>query len=307
MNKKIFNKHGSVTTNLARDIMSLDIGDRLPTIIEYTEKFSVSRGIIQNSISLLEDEGCISLSRSGKLGTVLGKIDYGKLCKYTQWDPLVGAMPIPFNDLFRSLASAFYYEGQKLPIDSWVAYVSGAANRRAMLSKGVFDYIVTSVATAGYITSSDDDIELLFTLPDCRYEDPYCLIFMDNKDTEIRDGMKVGVDPEAIDQMQISKAMCKGKNVEFVKMPLEGIVEMLHNRSVDCMVIRKDKWLEDNTNMNPLPVAVTDYSIEETTIPAILVNKNNYGIKNLLSKFFSPADLASAQQKALNVQSNYRF
>ncbi len=307
MDKKVFNKHGSVTTNLSRDLMSLDVGDRLPTIIDYTEIFSVSRGVVQNSISLLEDEGCISLNRSGKLGTVLSAINYEKLCKYTHWDPLVGAMPIPFNDIFRSLATALYYDSQKLPLYSSVAYVSGAANRWSMLSKGFFDYIVTSVATAEYILAADAEIELLFTLPDCRYEEPYCLIFLDNKDTEIRDGMKVGVDPEAIDQMQLSKAMCKGKNVEFVKMPLEGAVEILHTHAVDCMIIRNEKWFKNNTNLIPLPVTTSDYPIEDTTIPAILINKNNYGIKNLLNKFLSPEALAHAQQHALRVQSNYRF
>ena len=307
MDKKIFNKHGAVTTNLARDIMSLNAGDRLPTIIDYTEIFSVSRGVVQNSISLLEEEGCISLNRSGKLGTVLTKIDYEKLSKLTHWDPLVGAMPIPFNDSFRSLATALYYDSQKLPLYSSVAYVSGAANRWAMLSKGFFDYIVTSVATANYIIAADDNVELLFSLPDCRYEEPYCLIFLDNKDTEIRDGMKVGVDPEAIDQLQLSKAMCKGKNVEFVKMPLEGAIEILHTRAVDCMVIRNEKWFKNNTNLIPLPVTTSDYPIEDTVLPAILINKNNYGIKNLLNKFLSPESLARAQQHALSVQANYRF
>ena len=307
MDKKIFNKHGSVTTNLARDIMSLDVGDRLPTIIEYTDVFSVSRGVVQNSISLLEDEGCISLNRSGKLGTVLSAIDYQKLCQHTHWDPLVGAMPIPFNDIFRSLATALYYDSQKLPLYSSVAYVSGASNRWSMLSKGFFDYIITSVATADYILAADDNVEMLFSLPDCTYAEPYCLIFLDNKDTEIRDGMKIGVDPETIDQLQLSKAMCKGKNVEFVKMPLEGAVEILHTHAVDCMVIRNEKWFKENTNSIPLPLTAVDYPIESTTIPAVLVNKNNYGIKALLNKYLSPQVLASAQKHALSVQSNYRF
>ncbi len=307
MDKKIFNKHGSVTTNLARDIMSLAAGDRLPTIIDYTEVFSVSRGVVQNSISLLEDEGCISLNRSGKLGTLLTKIDYEKLSLHTHWDPLVGAMPIPFNDIFRSLATALYADSQKLPLYSSVAYVSGASNRWSMLSKGFFDYIITSVATAEYILSADDNVELLFTLPTCRYAEPYCLIFLDNKATEICDGMKVGVDPETIDQLQLSKAMCKGKNVEFVKMPLEGAIEILHTRAVDCMVIRNEKWFKNNTNLIPLPVTTSDYPIEDTVLPAILINKNNYGIKNLLNKFLSPESLARAQQHALSVQANYRF
>lgn len=307
MNRKFFNKHGSMITNLSRDIMSLEAGDRLPTIIEYTEKFSVSRGIVQNSISLLEEEGCFALSRSGKLGTVLTEIYYEKLSKHTLWDPVVGSMPIPFNDVFRSLATAMYLDSRKLPLDSSIAYVSGATNRWSMLSKGFFDYIVTSVATADYILAEDENIELLFTLPDCRYAEPYCLFFMDNKDTEIRDGMKVGVDPDAIDQTQITQAMCKGKNVEFVKMPFESTVEILYERSVDCIIIRNEKWFKNNTDMIPLPVTTSDYPINDTVVPAVLINKNNYGIKKLLGKYLSPENIALAQNHALSIETNYRY
>ena len=307
MNKKFFNKHGSMTSNLSRDIMSLNVGDRLPTIIEYTTKFSLSRGVVQSSISMLEEEGCFALSRSGKLGTVLTGINYEKLSRHTAWDPVVGTMPIPFNDIFRSLATAIYFDSRKLPLDSSIAYVSGAKNRWSMLSKGFFDYIVTSVATAQHIIAADENIELLFTLPECRYAEPYCLFFMDNKDTEIRDGMRVGVDPDAIDQTQISKAICAGKSVEFVKMPIEGTVEILYNRSVDCTIVRNEKWFKNNTDFIPLQVATSDYPIEDTVVPAILVNKNNYGIKQLLSKYLSPDDIAHAQQHALSIQTNYWF
>ncbi|MEG0778676.1 MAG: YhfZ family protein [Oscillospiraceae bacterium] len=307
MNKKILNKHGSVTCNLSRDIMALDIGDRLPTIIEYTEKFSVSRGIVQNSISLLETEGCISLNRSGKLGTLLTGIDHQKLYRHTLWDPLVGAMPIPHNDIFRSLASAIYEDSRALPLPSSLAYVSGAQNRWSMLSKEFFDYIVTSVATARQILAEDEGVELLFKLPGCQYEDPYCLIFMDNKANEIRDGMRVGVDPDAIDQMQITKALCAGKSIEFVNMPIESTIEILHNRSVDFIIIRNEKWLKTNTDLITYPIPATDYPVDDTTVPAILVNRKNYGIKNLLTKFLSPDIIAAAQVHALSIHSNYKF
>lgn len=307
MNRKILNKHGSVTSNLARSIMALDISDRLPTIMELTERFSVSRGIVQNAISLLEEEGCIALSRSGKLGTVLEQLDYEKLYSYTGWDPIVGAMPVPFNDSFRSLASAIYSESRKLPVESSVIYVSGALNRQSMLKKDFLDYIVTSVATARHIVSDDEDIELLFELPDCRYEEPYCLIFFDKENTEIRDGMRVGVDPETIDQMELTKDLCRGKKVEFVSMPFENTVETLHNHSIDCSVIRHEKWLQENMEFHPIPIPPTDYPAQDTTIPAILVNKNNYGIKDLLRKFVSPAGVAQAQKYTLEIHSRYTF
>ena len=54
MDKKLLNKHGEVTTKLARRVMALDPGDRLPTIVELTEDFGVSRGVVQNAIAFLE-------------------------------------------------------------------------------------------------------------------------------------------------------------------------------------------------------------------------------------------------------------
>lgn len=307
MNRKILNKHGSVTTDLARSIMVLDVGERLPTIIELTERFCVSRGIVQNAISFLEEEGCISLCRSGKLGTVLERVDYEKLYGYTGWDPIVGAMPVPFNNCFRSLASALFAESRHFPVYSSVIYVSGALNRQAMLKKDFLDYIVTSVAAARHIIAGDEDMELLFELPDCRYEEPYCLLFIGKNESEIRDGMRVGVDPETIDQVELTKALCRGKNVELVNMPFENTVEMLHNHSIDCSVIRHEKWLEDNMELKPLPIPPTDYPAQDTTIPAILVNKKNYAIKELLGKYFSPEGIAAAQRYALDIHSRYTF
>ena len=307
MNRKILNKHGAVTTDLSRCIMAMEEGEKLPTIIELTERFGVSRGIVQNAISLLETEGCIKLSRSGKLGTVVEYIDYEKLYGFTGWDPIVGAMPVPFNGIFRSLASALFRESRKLPVDSSIVYVSGALNRQTMLEKDFFDYIVTSVAAARHICRENEDIEVLFELPGCLYEVPYGIIFFDKNQTEIQDGMRVGVDPEVIDQRELTRALCEGKNVEFVSMPLENTVETLHDHSIDCTVIRREKWLEDNMEFNTVPIPKTDYPAEDTTLPAILVNKKNYGIKKFLKKYISPERIAEYQTKSIDIQSNYRF
>lgn len=307
MDKFTLNKHGWATMSLARTIMALDPGDRLPTIIELTEKLSVSRGIVQNAIAFLVDEGCITLRRGGKLGTVLTDINYTALFSCTSWDPIVGAMPVPFNDCFRSLASALFSESRGLPAESTVIYVSGALNRCSLLKKNFLDYIVTSVAAADFLVNADPELELLFKLPDCRYEEPYCLLFIDGRDTEIRDGMRVGVDPETIDQMELTKALCAGKDVELVPMPFETTVEMLHDRSIDCSVIRREKWLERNLGLIPRPIPETAYPAEDTTIPAVLINRNNYGIREFLTKRLSPERISAFQQRALDIHSGYVF
>ena len=307
MNRKLLNKHGTATADLARTIMALDAGDRLPTIVELTERFSVSRGVVQNAICVLEDEGCVVLSRCGKLGTVLEHVDYGKLYAFTGWNPIVGAMPVPFNESFRSLAAALHTECRKMPVESSVIYASGAKVRQSMLKKDFLDYTVTSVAAARHIVAADPDIELLFELPDCWYEEPYCLLFIDSAETEIRDGMRVGVDPDTIDQTELTKALCRGKNIALVPMPFEGTVEMLHDRSIDCSVIRREKWLQENLKLVPRPIPPTDYPAQDTTIPAVLVHKDNYGIRAFLQKYLSPAGIAEAQSHARDIQSRYSF
>ncbi|MGI5979356.1 MAG: YhfZ family protein [Oscillospiraceae bacterium] len=307
MDRKLLNKHGAVVSKLARCVMALDPGDRLPTIVELTETFSVSRGIVQNAIAFLEDAGCFSLTRCGKLGTVLERIDYEKLYTFTGWNPIVGAMPVPFNESFRTLAAALHAECQRMPVESSVIYVSGARVRRSMLKKDFLDYAVTSLAAARQIAAEDEALEILFELPDCRYEEPYALLFLNPDETEIRDGMRVGTDPDTIDQTELTKAICQGKAVEFVPMPFEGTIETLHDKRIDCTVIRREKWLEENLQLALRPIPPTSYPAGDTTVPAILINRENYGIRAFLEKYLSPAGICQAQLHAKELQSRYSF
>ena len=307
MNKKLLNKHGTVTENLARHVMALDRGDRLPTIVELTEQFGVSRGVVQNAIAFLEDTGCFTLSRCGKLGTVLEYIDYKNLYAYTDWNPIVGAMPVPFNESFRTLGAALYAESKKLPVENSIIYASGAKVRCSLLKKDFLDYTVTSLATARKISENDKQLEILFELSSCQYEEPYGILFLNSEEKEIRDGMRVGIDPDTFDQTSLTKSLCKGKTVELVPTPFENIIETLHDRKIDCTVIRREKWLEDNLRLALRPIPKTDYPAEDTTVPAILINRENYGIRPFLEKYFSPSAILEEQRHARTIQSRYSF
>jgi hypothetical protein len=307
MDTKLLSKHGEVTTKLARRVMALDPGERLPTIVEFTREFDVSRGVVQNAIAFLEDAGCFSLTRCGKLGTVLERVDCEKLYGFTGWNPIVGAMPVPFNESFRTLASALHTECARIPVETSVIYASGARVRRSMLKKDFLDYTVTSLAAARQIAAEDETLEILFELPDCRYEEPYGLLFLDPSATEIRDGMRVGIDPDTIDQTALTQAICRGRAVELVPMPFEGTIETLHDKRIDCTVIRREKWLEENLRLSLRPVPETDYPAADTTVPAILINRENYGIRAFLEKYLSPAGIAEAQKRARSIQSRYSF
>ena len=67
VNTRYYKKSGILLMNIARDFFAMRPGDRIGTILEYTEKFSVSRGIVQNAIATLEKEKCIRFFLRNKI------------------------------------------------------------------------------------------------------------------------------------------------------------------------------------------------------------------------------------------------
>ena len=49
-NMSMYKKTALTLIRMARDLFLTDIGEKIPTINEYTETFDVSRGIVQNAL-----------------------------------------------------------------------------------------------------------------------------------------------------------------------------------------------------------------------------------------------------------------
>ena len=92
--------------HMARDLFLTDTGEKIPTINEYTELFGVSRGIVQNALETLTEDGSITMEKRGVLGTFLVSKDDEKLYAHTGWGAITGSMPIPLTPYFTSLATA---------------------------------------------------------------------------------------------------------------------------------------------------------------------------------------------------------
>ena len=65
--KSMYKKSALTLMHMARDLFMTEIGERVPTINEYTEKFKVSRGIVQQALEILNEDGCITMEKRGVL------------------------------------------------------------------------------------------------------------------------------------------------------------------------------------------------------------------------------------------------
>ena len=51
MDQNLYQKIGVTIGQLAQDFLTRNVGDRIPSVSEYQEKFNVSRGTIQNALA----------------------------------------------------------------------------------------------------------------------------------------------------------------------------------------------------------------------------------------------------------------
>lgn len=309
MNTHFYKKSGIAIMNIARDFFGMQIGEKIPTILENTEKFNLSRGIVQSAIAELEESKAVSIEKRGAKGTYLMDVNYEKLYPYTNWGSLTGTMPIPLNPYLSSLATAISEEMEQAPFTFSIAYVTGSEKRLEKLREMVFDFLVVSESTAKHYLQEYDFLEVCASLEDCVYSSEYVIYFLDEEKDRIEEGMKVGIDPRCLDQSAITKQLCEGKNVTYVEFPYIAIEDLLLKRNVDCVVYRNLDWsgLIDIVPSARKITGIHGFSEKETKTPVILSHKDNYGINKLIRRYVSQENTKRVQEEVLNGKKSMKF
>ena len=301
--KSMYKKSALTLMHMARDLFMTEIGERVPTINEYTEKFKVSRGIVQQALEILNEDGCITMEKRGVLGSYLIEADYRKLYGHTGWGSVTGTMPIPLTPYFTSLATAICEELSEASVGFSFAYMSGSVKRAEALAGGVYDFMVASRSAALLHMKEYDNLEICAELKGSMYSREYMLYFMDGEKSEIEDGMRVGVDPVCMDQRVLTEKLCLGKKVEIVEFPFIGFEDITRSGKVDCVVFRHIGWSRDADKLDFREVAIEGidgFSKEDMNTPVVLVRKENYGIDRLLKKYLNIRNISCIQEEVLS-------
>ena len=309
-NMSMYKKTALTLIRMARDLFLTDIGEKIPTINEYTETFDVSRGIVQNALEVLTEDGSITMEKRGVLGTYLTSKDEEKLFGHTGWGTITGSMPIPMTPHFTSLATAVCEVLGKAPIEFSFAYMSGSVKRVDALKKGVYDFMILSKSAAMIHMAESDELEICAELTGSQYCQEYMLYFMNPEKQEIEDGMRVGVDPVCMDQKILTEKLCEGKNVEIVEFPFIGFEDIVRSGRIDCTVFRGVGWNTDaeKLGLGAVPLSTFEgFSAEETNTPVVLVRKVDYGTGRLLQKYFNGQEISRIQQEVLDGRRTMKF
>jgi hypothetical protein len=295
---QLMQKNGIVAIKLARELMTMAVGDRISTVAGYAEKYDSARGTVQSALKLLEEHKAISLEPRGHLGTFISFIDYKTLWQFTDLGTIMGVMPLPYSKLYEGLATGLYKTMKEKEIPFSLAYMRGAETRLEALDAERYDFAIVSKLAAMHSIKNGSDLDIAVEFGKCSYVNEHALVFADEKKKKIEDGMKVGIDRTSIDHYLLTLKQCEGRKVQFVDLAYNQIIVKIGNKEIDAAVWNIDEILERKLEINYRTLDDNFFSGEDTEA-VITVNRNDYGVKNLLAQFINSEEVRKYQRQVV--------
>ena len=295
MSNELYQKTGLAVSRLAQDLLVRKVGDRIPPISEYQEKFQVSRGTVQNSLNYLKERQAVTLVSRGHMGTFIEALDYRRLQECSINKEILGSMPLPYSLCYQGLATALYQRMHPYAFN--LVYARGSGSRIKLLSSGVCQFSVCSLFAAEEAMRNRDDIEVALDLGPGTYLTRHVLIFRDPEKKAIEPGMKVAYDRESMDHKHLTELMVSGvSDVELVDKKAHQTIKAIQDGEVDAGVWNWDEIEESGyTDLNIVPIPITEETGKYSSA-AFVVPRGNEEIAQLLRQTIRPETVRQIQQ-----------
>ena len=169
-------------------------------------------------------------------------------------------------------------------------------NRTRMLLTNRYDFAIISKIAAQHIIDKDDNIIIALSFGPQSYLSEYVVIFSDEKHTEIKDGMRVGIDNEYVDQKFLTEKVCKEKNVTYVNYDYSQILQRVIQGDIDAAIWNKDEIEEKLCDVKYYPIEILSPEANEAVL---VVSKERPELATLLNEIVDPKAVIEIQQLVL--------
>lgn len=284
-------KEGIALVSLSRYLLTVREGDRLRTIEDLADEFSLSVGVVQNSMKALESTDSIRVERRGRNGTVLTQRNMTTLLQQADFGNLVCAMPLPYTRLYEGLASGLKMQFTQLPL--YFAHMRGASIRIDCLIAGMYDMAVVSRLAADSYLQKGEVLEV-FNLGPHSYVDCHQVICRQGEYNNIQ---RVGFDANSPDQRLLNDVAFAGREIEWIETPYNDCLHDIEHGVIDAAI-----WNIDNFNTVK---GLESHKLEgdplyhQATEAVILVRNDNVVLLRLLNMLVDVNRLLAHQQSVL--------
>ncbi len=290
----LMKKTGKALTFLAVEFLALSIGERLPTFAELGKRSEFSRGTLQNAMKSLSSLGAVEFKNRGHKGSFLIAKDTDMLLRCSGIARVSGVMPLPYTKVYEGLATGLFNtinESGKLTVD--IAFLRGSGRRIALVCEGRYDFAITSRLAAEAAAEKGKKIEIIANFGPGSYLSGHNIIFRAEDATDIKDGMRVGVDRTSLDHTKLTELMVGEHNVTMVPVNYNQVVALIQQSEIDAAVWNIDHIVESHVRVNYKPIEFSG-----DTEAVVVIREDESALRAVLNEYLD-LHAISAQQRGV--------
>ena len=300
---ELLSRNGMVATQLARRLLGLELGGKLPRVRDLAASLGVGNGTIQAGLQVLEQVGAIEVIARGSLGTFLVTANRSQLWELAGLGSLTVALPLPYSRRYEGLATGIRDALAELSIPFSISYIRGSVERLNAVVSGAIDIAVVS-GLAFDLLSAELPIMSLADLGPRTYVGSHGIVLAPGSTIE-GNALKVAIDRTSADQVHLVESLFADRNdVEFFETSYHQLSREFAQQIVNATVWNLDE-LEERfaapVEVLPLPPSA---GIGRNTNAVLAIREGNERIPRVL---FETLDLALIKQVQKDVISGSRI
>lgn len=262
---------------LARELISLQIGDQVPTIRQLADLLKSSVGTIQSILAEFEECGAVHIERRGWMGTILQKRNIGQLWSIARnGSPLVIAFPLPSTRICEGLATGVKELLTRNQIETFLIFLRGSRNRLQALRQMRCHAIVVSGFTADEMCGPSE--RKVLDLPAKTYVHEHRVFYSDNLLNKADRPLRVAMDPSSTDIQRLTELEFEGQAIEYIPTTYMLYAVKLNKKEVDAAIWDVDETfgrLGNKVPSRPLSERVLNRIGERNTQACFVVSKDD--------------------------------
>ena len=286
--------------NLARKLLTLHTGDKLPSTREFAESMDASLGSISSSLNYLEQVGAVTIKRRGRLGSFLDGKSLGRLWSIIENNPLVIAQTLPSFKKCEGLATAINSMLNNAGVETYMIFIRGSINRLNALRHGQCHAAIMSELAADELIGENE--EIILRLPAQTFVTGHN-VFYRGKQSSSKEPLRVGIDSASYDVKYLTELEFAGKNVEYHQMSFVQIDSHLEESTVDAAISdldHKEMLTSGEIYSRPLSPRVERSLGGRNTSAAIVIRSESHTTRTVLTETLNCDEVVRIQQQVVD-------
>jgi hypothetical protein len=302
IDRKLLTKRGYLARALARRLIGAGAEERIPGVAELAKGHGVGYGTVQEALRLLEVTGAVRFRRRGAQGTQIEAARDDLLWYVANAGHLIGSLPLPYSRRYEGLATGLYALLSEAGIPTSLSYVRGGVRRIEALLQGGANFAVTLLfATEIFLAEHPGALNVVMDLGPRTYVTEHRLILADTTKRGLEPGMRVGLDPDSVDQALITEMELENLEGEVRLLPMTytHILRELEDGRLDAAVWNAEDVNGDRFNVVPLSSPKARELFGTNTVAAISVRADDEFSARIVRKKLEQGRLLEIQHAVL--------